>query len=252
MVALSLYLSNIETNVKRINEYKLGHDGSDGYCDCIGLIIGAYRLSGLKWSSTHGSNYAARSMMQNGLTKLTTSNLFLGEIVYKAKAPNEEGYKLPNKYKSSGDLNDYCHVGIVTSVKPLVITHCTSVNGGVARDTKLGKWKFGGKLIGIDYNNKEQEVIQMEEAIVTGGTLNMRSNPSTAASVVIKIPDNSTISVLEKTNSDWYKVSYNNKTGYCMSKFIQLKEDVKETITINKKELEKAYDIIGNLLGLRG
>ena len=35
-------------------------DGSDGYCDCIGLVIGAVRRMGLKWTGIHGSNWAAR------------------------------------------------------------------------------------------------------------------------------------------------------------------------------------------------
>ena len=35
-------------------------DGSDGYCDCIGLPIGAVRRMGLKWNGIHGSNWAAR------------------------------------------------------------------------------------------------------------------------------------------------------------------------------------------------
>ena len=34
MIALSKYLECIEQNVCRVREYKLGHDGSDGYCDC--------------------------------------------------------------------------------------------------------------------------------------------------------------------------------------------------------------------------
>ena len=40
--------------------YKQPGDGSDGTCDCIGLIIGAIRRMGLKWTGIHGSNYAAR------------------------------------------------------------------------------------------------------------------------------------------------------------------------------------------------
>ena len=41
------------TNVRRIQaadpRYRLGRDGSDGYCDCIGLVIGAIRRSGGQW-----------------------------------------------------------------------------------------------------------------------------------------------------------------------------------------------------------
>lgn len=48
------------TNVRRIQaadpRYRLGRDGSDGYCDCIGLVIGAIRRSGGQWRGIHGTN----------------------------------------------------------------------------------------------------------------------------------------------------------------------------------------------------
>ena len=43
--------------IKRLNPaYKQPGDGSNGVCDCIGLIIGALRRMGLKWTGIHGSN----------------------------------------------------------------------------------------------------------------------------------------------------------------------------------------------------
>ena len=50
--------------------------------------------------------------------------MFLGEIVYKAREPGEDKYALPARYENSGDLRDYYHVGVVTSVSPLEITKC--------------------------------------------------------------------------------------------------------------------------------
>ena len=51
------------TNVRRIQaadpRYRLGRDGSDGYCDCIGLVIGAIRRSGGQWRGIHGTNWTA-------------------------------------------------------------------------------------------------------------------------------------------------------------------------------------------------
>lgn len=40
-------------------------DGSDGYCDCIGYLIGSLRRTGLKWTGIHGSNWAARKEAVN-------------------------------------------------------------------------------------------------------------------------------------------------------------------------------------------
>lgn len=243
MVSVYKYLACIDKNVSRIKEYLLGHDGSDGKSDCIGLIIGAYRLSGMSWNGTHGSNYAARNMMQDGLTKLTTSNLFLGEIVYKAKSPGDSGYAMPDKYRSSGDLNDYFHVGIVTSVNPLMIKHCTGVQGGIARDTKLGKWKYGGKLKGIDYNNKEVTIV-IEKAKVYGGSLNFRAEPSYKANKICSIPNGTIVDVIEHTNDEFWKITYGGKTGYVMRQYLALDEGETQTISISRDVAQTFYEAL--------
>ena len=38
-----------ERNAARVTAYHLGGDGRGGGCDCIGLIIGAWRMSGNTW-----------------------------------------------------------------------------------------------------------------------------------------------------------------------------------------------------------
>lgn len=50
--------------------------------------------------------------------------------------------------------------------------------------------------------------------------LNMRSEPNTNASVVASIPAGADISVVDKSNSEWYKVKYDGKTGYVSAKHI--------------------------------
>lgn len=248
MISLTKYLECIDKNVNRIHNYRLGHDGSDGESDCVGLIIGGLRLAGVGYNKTHGSNYFARNMMQDGLTKLTTSNLYLGEAVFKAKEPGDSGCALPDKYKDSGDLRDYCHIGIVTSVKPLVITHCTGVDGGIARDTKLGKWKFGGKINGIDYGAKEEEVVIVSKlATVTGGDLNIRADKSTTSKRLGGIPNGTTIEVIVDDGT-WSAVNYKGTGGYVMSKYLQYEDGDGTTITVDRAKLESAYNILGDLL----
>ena len=70
----------------------------------------------------------------------------LGELVYKARRPSDSGYDLHGRYLQggrywTGDTLDYYHVGIVTGVSPLEITHCTSTNGvdGITTDRRLGQ-----------------------------------------------------------------------------------------------------------------
>lgn len=142
------FVAAVLENVQRVKQYKLGSDGShNGECDCIGLIIGAVRLMGKTWDGIHGSNYAARYKTAN-LAPLTGANaLAVGNIVYKARGPKDVKYDLPGRYDSHLDKLDYYHVGVVTSIDPLEITHCTGVPGGIKRDNSLGAWKYYGELI---------------------------------------------------------------------------------------------------------
>lgn len=43
MVHMDAWLCKVDEIAAEGPSYKLGHDGSDGSCDCIGLIIGAIR-----------------------------------------------------------------------------------------------------------------------------------------------------------------------------------------------------------------
>lgn len=74
------------TNVRRIQaadpRYRLGRDGSDGYCDCIGLVIGAIRRSGGQWRGIHGTNWTARNAMHDLNPLRGAGQLRRGELVF--------------------------------------------------------------------------------------------------------------------------------------------------------------------------
>lgn len=205
------FLEGIQKNIARVREYKLGMDGSGGQCDCIGLIIGAVRLMGGEWKGTHGSNYAARNEVKNFGEIASVNALSVGDIVFKAKTPSQSGWALPEKYDSHPDHRDYYHVGVVTSVKPLEITHCTSVAGGIKRDSELGQWQYAGQLIKVG-----------TEAVyyyVTGGTLKMRNGPGVTFSVIEYIPNKAKVTFLGDSG-EWMFVRYGNKSGYCMKEYL--------------------------------
>lgn len=207
------FLEGIQRNVDRVREYKLGMDGRGGQCDCIGLIIGAIRLMGGEWKGTHGSNYAARNEMRNLSEIISPRYLTVGEVVYKARVPGQAGYDLPSTYDDHPDKRDYYHVGVVTSVNPLEITHCTSVFGGIKRDDTLGQWQYSGKLI----KATEEENVYM---YVTGGALRLRKGPGTTYAVIEYIPNKSVVTFLGNSGEEWAHVRYGQTTGYCMSKYL--------------------------------
>lgn len=254
MIPIEKFLQCVQENAARIHAYELGHDGSDGKSDCIGLIIGALRLAGFKWPGTHGSNWAARNAMATLDHIADVREMFPGEIVYKAKEPGESGYSLPDQYKNSGDLRDYYHVGVVTGVNPLVITHCTSVAGGIKRDTAIGNWCFGGKLKYVDYCEQEEPDMETPyQAIVTadnGKTVNLRAKPDIKSTIIARVTVGATVTVLDELG-EWDSVSYYGKTGYMMDKFLwPMHEDEGEdqtegdTVTVPRETLDTWADVL--------
>lgn len=225
MITESQFASGVDRNVSRVTHYESGCDGSgNGGCDCIGLVIGAIRLVGGKWPWTHGTNYAARNRMQ-GFRKISSAKeLKLHELVYKGKQPGESGYALPDKYKTSGDLTDYYHVGVVTSLNPLKITHCTSVEGGIKVDTSLGKWGYAGWLDQVEKESKNddgggnKEVGQYK---ITGGNLMLRKGPGTKYQVLKIMPNGAILTATEEEADGWIRVDYEGTLGYCMAKYLE-------------------------------
>lgn len=245
------FVALVECNADRVHEYKLGHDGSDGLCDCIGLIIGAWRLGGNKWPWTHGSNYTARHLTKN----LVKNGVYhLGDLVFKGRDPGENGYALPDRYQNDSDLTDYYHVGVVTNLTPFEITHCTSVPGGIKVDSRPGNWKYSGQ-----FSKLEQEAYMEKEMIVqaeNGKPVRLRNGPSTNNSVVCEIPVGEKVTVL--TDKDgWAFVRHGDKQGYMMDKFLRepLPNDdggvlyqhvkaIRALISEAKQKLDEAGDLL--------
>lgn len=239
MIPLERFLQGIRTIRAAKPTYRLGGSGVDGTCDCIGLIIGAIRRAGGEWKGTHGSNYAARSEMTGGLRRVTAAGqLEVGEAVYKARSPGAAGYDLPAKYQSSGDLLDYYHVGVVTGVAPLEITHCTGP--GVIVDTKLGKWGWAGRLKKIEYEGGSamQEETGQKAVVVaaSGSTVNLRGTPYKGGVILAKVPVGTAVDVLE-VGSEWCTVTALGKRGYMMRQFLSLEWGEKGPDDVDKQQV---------------
>lgn len=115
-------------------------------CDCIGMDKYAFRECGVSFS-TSGTNYSARKQVDNFRRITGTSDLQIGDAVFKAREPGDAYYDLPPRYQPggndyNGDLRDYYHIGTVKSVYPLRILHMTDPTA--ATDEKLGKWAYAG------------------------------------------------------------------------------------------------------------
>lgn len=225
MMTVTDYLEKIEEIYQEQPDYERGHDGSDGKCDCIGMLKGAMRRCGVTPKGMKGSNYAARYTAENFREIGSTKDLQLGEAVFKAIEPGGSGYDLPDEYKPgganyNGDLRDYSHIGTVTSLNPLVITHMTSPKP--LKDTKLGKWKYHGWLPQVEKESPSpdpQPEPQPEPAETTatvwaasGTTVNMRKGPSTSKALVERVPVGSVVVILDY-EPDWCQIAYTDRRG---------------------------------------
>ena len=210
-------------------------DGSDGYCDCIGLIIGAIRRMGLKWTGIHGSNWAARKEVEK-LDKINSVNdLSVGDLVLKGCDQNTKGWALPSRYRKggkyyNGDLTDYYHAGAVESVNPLRIRHMSSK---MTIDTKLGKWNYHGKLTilvkaagGVTPTPVPTSGSQAYVVAQSGSTVNLRKTPSLKGALIMRIPLGTIVNIISP-GEEWCKITYGSKTGYMMAKFLDIVGDGK-------------------------
>lgn len=254
MIRVSEFLEKVEEIAAENPTYRNGGSGTDGTCDCIGLIMGAMQRCGHGKYPLHGSNYFARNeTVEPEHVKAWAK----GMIVYKAREPQDSGYDLPERYQEggayyNGDLLDYYHVGVVTGVFPLEITHCTSSGGvnGIRRDItekEYRAWKWGGFVNGVDYGwTEEDEPVSVEtKGIVKspdGKPVKLRKDPSTKNPYIGKVPVGDEVTVHESTG-DWATVTWNGKRGYMMTRFIEMEEPVEPDEPEKPVVLESAHGI---------
>lgn len=254
------FMAAVEAIVEEAPTYRLGGDGSDGTCDCVGLLMGAMdRVQRRKWP-LHSSNYFARLMVQELREISGPEELEPGMAVIKARADTGQlnaRYKRGGKY-DVGDYRDFYHVGVVRDVEPLQIVHCTSGDGhsGIVEDSKLGKWTLAARIKGVDYSAEEDGLMaerQMAKIETKNGKpLRLRPSPSKDKPYLKEMPDGDSVEVLADAEG-WAKVVWSGYTGYCMSEYLKMETQTPagETVTMTM-EKALAQQLLDALLGAVG
>ena len=241
------YVSACEELVEAKPEYVTGKSTLK-QCDCIGMDKYAFRKLGVPFS-TSGTNHSARSQV-TGLRKIVgTSDLKIGDVVFKAYEPGQSGYDLPDKYKEggkeyNGDLRDYYHIGTVKSVYPLRIMHMTKPTAKV--DDKIGKWAFVASWNPEYVQPDEEPVPDPEPSPATaevwsdnGKPVNLRARPSKAAALIDRVPVGEKVELIERAE-DWCHVKWKGKVGYMMTNYLILPETILYTIVIKHQTRDEA------------
>ena len=204
--------------------YRIGGHAEDGTCDCIGLIRAAAERAGLRWRWVQSSNEArtlCKSIcsVDNGLTPLM--------LVMKARKQGESGYSLPARYKTADRL-DYYHIGVVVSVEPLDIMHCT--NGGIRHDSKIGRWSHAGEAVfledGADGGADPQTIPQTQPhtARITaenGKPVKARAKPSRLCRLWWRLPIGTPVTVIRERADGWTEAIWGGRTVYIMTRFLE-------------------------------
>ena len=241
----------VEALALTVTGYETGKSGQNGLCDCIGLVMGAMTNLGRGSYPMHSTNYFARYQMDSLRILSDAELLSAGQLVYKA---NNDQSDLNDRYKQggryyTGDLLNYYHVGVVTDVNPLEITHCTSIGGisGIKRDSTIKGWTHVGEVRGVDYarstGTQIEEAKNMAQAVVSasnGKPVRMRKMPGTDAPTLAKLDVGTVVDVVEQAGEWSTIIAPNGTRGYMMSSFLALAEAPSESAPAEQEPSRRA------------
>ena len=251
-ISAAKYVEGVNSIYVEQPAYELGHDGSDGKCDCIGMGRGALiREGATDVKGMNGTNYAARHTIQ-GLQKLKKEDqLQLGDVVFKVRDKDDKSMPLPDQYrKGSSDYSstwgetNFTHYGTVTSINPLIITHMTSPTA--KQDTSIKNWTYFGKLPWVKAVEMTDQVADWARVWAESGkTVKMRAKPSALCRLYWEVPIGSEV-VLVEPGATWSGIIWAGQSGYMMTKF--LRTDNTEplyTVIVKGLKREQAEDLTG-------
>ena len=244
------YVRGVNSIYEEQPKYRVGGDGSDGTCDCIGMCRGALKREGVTdVNGMGGTNYAARHIILDLQKIKKADQLRIGDVVLKVRDKDDKDYRLPDQYRKGG--NDYSqkwgetnftHIGTVTGVDPLRITHMTSPTAKI--DTSLGNWTYFGRLPWVDYEEEDKLVIDWATVWAEkGSTVKMRAKPSTLCRLYWEVPVGAQV-VLMNQGETWSEIIYAGQNGYMMNKFLRIGETVPlYSVTIKNLTKEQAEEL---------
>ena len=178
--------------------------------DCSGLFYWAFKeLGGYMY---HGSN----TMWD----KYCTAK---GELTQRGRTDGKE--LKPGTAVFTGNATNKGHVGLYIGNDKVI--EASGTNAGVIITTISGaKWKFWGELKGVEYDGapaaepqEETPAVTTSSAVVNAVRVALRSEPSTKGTILTRVDKGQRVQVLDDS---WTKVTYMGKTGYMMSKFLDM------------------------------
>ena len=240
--------------------------------DCQAFVEQCLKDCGIN-KNLSGSNAWYREVMAHGWVgspeecEKVYGSIPPGAFLFILKPSGDE----PAKYHGDG-IGNASHIGIYTGMSGREMCeiggasegynfgngaiHSSSSRGYVCTSefnghSISGGWNRVGLWDRIDFGGGAS--MEPWKGRVVDGKLNLRSEPSTSAVRIAQIPEGTVLTVTdETTDGSWGRVSYDGKNGWVMTKYLEIVTPEDGMITVNREELQRVYDAIGDMLGLRG
>ena len=101
-----------------------------------------------------------------------------------------------------------------------VIEAAGTQQGVIKSKVTASKWTYWGELKAVDYT-KEDEPVADGYAKVTGKRVALRQEPSTRATVILRVNTGETVKIEPEPEKIWEYVEYKGKKGWMMREFLQ-------------------------------
>lgn len=263
-VSVEKFVAGVNSIYAEKPKYAEGCDGSDGTCDCIGMVRGGLKRAGATdIKNLYGTNQAARKAIRQLGRIEYVKNLRVGDVVLKTRSKDDPAMPLPDRYREGGADYDpavgetnFTHIGTITSTDPIEITHMTSPTA--KKDKSIKGWTYSGTLPWVDYDPDPEPTPEPEPepeyATVyaeNGKPVKMRAKPSTSCSLYWEVPCGAEVQVYDwEASTDqngitWSRIQWAGQDGYMMKKFLRAENDKggSWTVTIRGLTFEEAEQL---------
>ena len=133
----------------------------------------------------------------------------------------------PSKFETDG-MDNFYHIGLYIGNGQVIEAKGTQYGVIIS---SVDSWSHAGRVKGIQYitiDETQGGITFMEaQAKVTtaSGPLKLRASASTSATVLLKMPKDALVQVLDRSNPLWWRVSYSGTIGYASTEFLTLCSD---------------------------
>ena len=172
--------------------------------DCSGLFRWAFNQLG--GAISHGSN-----LIYDGHCRSK------GKLSGGRRTDGQE--LLPGTAVFTGTDGDHGHIGLYIGNGD-VIEAAGTQQGVIKSKVTASKWTYWGELKAVDYT-KEVEPVADGYAKVTGKKVALRQEPSTRATVILRVNTGETVKIEPEPEKIWEYVEYKGKKGWMMREFLQ-------------------------------